>query len=428
MRWWRRRRDEEGRLASDLLSDLQYGHAHLARAQRTADYEDADAAVRLLRSVVSNPKADGAFLTGYRTTLAEALLLRASLVSSKPDLDEAAELLALAAAGPHLDSEAEVRTLCAVAELHDALATANSNPAEVDVAIEVARRAVTALSPAHPATLSRLAAALERRAVMSGDRADFGEAVATYRLALKRAESEEPSIRVGVAMSLAAALGMRYERYGELADLDESIGLAADASAAAETEADRASALRTLASSSAARYEVTKRADDLRNAVRSYRDLLLSGGRSRRDIAVDAVGWANLAGVIGGHYDRNDAITSAEAAVEVPAPGDPDRDRRVVERTATFVNQASTPVDKHILLSDTTQQARMGEVDLMQLFRIANDMFHAPISELGEHGGNQHFTELITRGYRYGALGERAAEIGVEAALGERYGPYQAPV
>src|SRR5215213_4418601 len=101
MRWWHRRReeeerDEEGRLASDLVSDLRYGHAYLERAQRTADYEDADAAVRRMRSAVSNRSASGAFLTDYRTTLAEALLLRASLRSSKPDLDEAAELLALA--------------------------------------------------------------------------------------------------------------------------------------------------------------------------------------------------------------------------------------------------------------------------------------------------------------------------------------------
>ncbi|MGW4930594.1 CHAT domain-containing protein [Agromyces sp. NPDC004153] len=326
MRWRRRRRDEEGRLASALLSDLQYGSAHLDRARRTGAYDDADAAVRLLRSAVSNPLADGAFLTGYRTTLAEALLLRANLASSNSDLDEATEVLALTAAGPYLDPEAEVRTLCAVSELHDALARANSNPAEADVAIEVARRAVAALSPAHPETLNRVARALERRADMSGDRADFDEAVATYRLALERAESEEPSIRVAAAVDLAAALGRRYERYAELADLDESIGLAANASATAETEAERASALRTLAQGSAYRYWLLKRADDLRSAIRNYRDLLQSGGRSRREIAVDAMGWANLAIVIGGHYDRDDAITSAEAVLKVLAPGDPGRD------------------------------------------------------------------------------------------------------
>jgi CHAT domain len=327
MRAWRRRRDEEGRHASDLLSDLQYGHAYLDRARRTAESEHADAAVRLLRSAVSNPSARGAFLTGYRTTLGEALLLRARLRSSKLDLDEATEVLALAAAGPHLDPDAAVLTLCAVSELHNALAAANSDLAQVDVAIEVARRAVTSLSAAHSVTLSRLASALGRWAAMSGDRAGIDEAVATHRLALERAENDEPSIRAGVALSLAGALGMRYERYAELADLDESIGLAVDALAAAETEAEaRASALRTLALASAARYELLKRADDLRAAVRSYRDLLQSGGRSRRDVAVDAMTWASLARRIGGHYDRDDAITSAEAVLGLLAPWDPDRD------------------------------------------------------------------------------------------------------
>ena len=326
MRWWRERRDKRGRLASALLSDLQQGRAHLARARRSADPEHADAAVRLLRSAVSNPWAAGAFLTEYRTTLAEALLLRGRLRASQLDLDEAKEVLALAAAGPYLDAGAEVQTLCAVSEFHDALATAYAEPAEIDAAIQAARRAVAALSPARSATLDRLATALERRAVMSGERVVFDEAIATRRLALERSAGDEPSIGVGVTLNLAAALGWYYERYAVLSDLEESIGLASNASAAAETEADRASALRTLANASAARYELLKRAEDLHNAVGAYQDLLQSGGRSPRDIVVDAMRWPSLAGRLGGHYDANDAITRADAALEVLTPGDPDRD------------------------------------------------------------------------------------------------------
>jgi CHAT domain-containing protein len=323
VRRWPRRRQQE-RLSSDLLSDLVFGQGALSRAQDGGNPEDADTAVQRLRAATTNPRASGAFLTQYRTALAEALLVRSSLLGSESDLDEASKVLALAATGPHLDLEAEAAMLCVTSRLHVALAECLGDASGLDIAVAAARRAAT-ISPIDSTTLSCLGWALERRYVMSGDRAALEEAIETYRLALQRAEGENTSSWARAAVNLAGELGNRYERDSALADLDEAIGLAEDALDVAEVGPDRVRALRTLAMSSAARYELLKRAEDLRTTVRAYRELLQSSARSQREIAVDAAKWTALVGKLGGHYDRDEAIHSANAALELLVRWDPDR-------------------------------------------------------------------------------------------------------
>jgi hypothetical protein len=98
-------------------------------------------------------------------------------------------------------------------------------------------------------------------------------------------------------------------------------------------------------------------------------------------------------------------------------------------KLAAFVDAATTPIDRQLILDaeprlgDVTDRLVTAAIGMTWVRRLAGRDLRS-LDVLGVETDLTAFTGLFP-GW---AVLERCTEIGVEAALAERYGPYQPPV
>jgi tetratricopeptide (TPR) repeat protein len=221
--------------------------------------------------------------------------------------------------------------------LQEALRTGDL--AVLDRAVELLRQARVAVPEDHPyhlEVLSNLAVALRNRFQGTGRLADVDEAITLLRVA---SVGQEPAGRPGPAgrprsavmlANLGNALLARFERTGDLADLDEAVNAGrAAVSAVSEGDPDGDLALSSLGNILQTRYERTGRLADLDEAVimgQAAANAVAPGHPKR--IAY----LSNLGNCLRARYERtgrladlDGAVEAGRAAVEASAAGDPHR-------------------------------------------------------------------------------------------------------
>ncbi|MBE1484381.1 hypothetical protein [Plantactinospora soyae] len=148
----------------------------------------------------------------------------------------------------------------------------------LDRAITYLGRAVRSGQP-DPLVLAVLGNGLWMRYERTGDVEDLEAAIRRGRQAVAVPGVEEGQ-RAGNLADLAAPLRARFHRYGRLADIDEAVAVAAEALRATEDPATRAVALTNLAAARHSRYLSTADRADVLAAVEGAREAVsLTGPR-----------------------------------------------------------------------------------------------------------------------------------------------------
>jgi CHAT domain len=146
----------------------------------------------------------------------------------------------------------------------------------LDEAIAAGRAAVQAASPGADGLsvmFSRLGIALRLRFEHAGLTADLDECVSASRSAVRAATSAEAGASARNALCLA--LEARYERSSAIADLDEAVSVARDGvGIAADDAPNRGIFLGTLAGAYYLRFKAGGEAEDLRQAIGTWREAL----------------------------------------------------------------------------------------------------------------------------------------------------------
>jgi hypothetical protein len=156
-----------------------------------------------------------------------------------------------------------------------------------------------------------------------GRPADLDDAIAAFADAVADAVEDDVD-RPSYLSGLGAALGLRYERLGDVADLDRAISYSRDALAAAPP-ADRPSLSHNLAANLAVRYQTRGNPADLTEAIDTARAALAaqSSGPTRTILV------SGLAGLLVDRFEQRGTLDDLETAIrlagEMPAeatPGD----------------------------------------------------------------------------------------------------------
>jgi hypothetical protein len=165
----------------------------------------------------------------------------------------------------------------AITSLKRALVTAD--PAELDRAIAIFRRAAPIKPAGHPdrlMCLSNLSTALTARFERQGRLADLHEAIDAGRSAVDAAVINDPNYAI-YAANLATALRTRFQRLGHVADLDEAVRRAGAAIDATPLDHRRRAAELNTCATVTCRRPAAKRVDLLRSLTAGY-DIGLSLG------------------------------------------------------------------------------------------------------------------------------------------------------
>ncbi|MGI5162965.1 hypothetical protein ACQEU3_01230 [Spirillospora sp. CA-253888] len=304
------------------------------RFDHGADPADLDAAVECARLALRGPLADEAQRPLYLGNLVSALRRRAETFGDLAPLDEAVQVaehaLALMADGPG------PRTFAGVvhADLSAALAqrhTLRGDPADLERAVELGRRALGELPADHPARathLSNLGDALRTRHTVLGERADLDEAITLTRqaVAASRPSTVHRSWRLH---NLAVALRNRYELSGARGDLDAAIDCWREARASGSADAlHMGLVLMGMATGLLRRHELpSRRGGPPPRAARTDLDEAIALTRQAIDTGV-LPEPAHLGGMLmrrheqaAGPDDLDAAVEASRAAVE-SAPAD----------------------------------------------------------------------------------------------------------
>ncbi|MGD9525357.1 MAG: CHAT domain-containing protein [Pseudonocardia sp.] len=175
--------------------------------------------------------------------------------------------------------------------------------------------------------LNNLSISLRTRYERTGDPADLDLAVQTSRQAVLAAAADNPDL-AGLLTTWASALIARYRRYARLPDLDtanEALRRAHDAVAGSPHAAIIAG---NLANALRDRYDNTRDAEDLDEAIWLY-ERALAGRPNLRDRQQHRIGLANaLSDRYERDHDRADlvlAVTMHRELLDQLRPGAPDR-------------------------------------------------------------------------------------------------------
>jgi tetratricopeptide (TPR) repeat protein len=366
--------------ATTVAAHFRYlqGWAHQVRFEKTGDPEDLAHAVEFGReSVTRTPAGDGQ-RPMRMATLAVSLLDRYKRFGDRAALEEAVDLYrtacdagpdhplhgnwlvnlgwALRERGERVTDRSAVDE--AIAATRGALATAALQPrapspgrddlsrarlsndlaqalwgrfeiqgeaADLAEAIDLLQIALSVTPEGHPDRAqyqSNLALMLRKQAEHTGSATDVDSAIATGRAAV-RGNAPPPAALV----NLSAALRERYQRLGDLADLDESIELARRGIAATDDEAHRVVAQSNLADALRGRFLRTFDRTDLDEAARLMATAVAAtpAGHPREGVYL-----ANLGGVLQLRFERfhdeadlREAIRATRAALAVTPPGHP---------------------------------------------------------------------------------------------------------
>jgi tetratricopeptide (TPR) repeat protein len=148
--------------------------------------------------------------------------------------------------------------------------------ADADEAVEVARQAVELAdaSPGKLMLLQSLVTALQHRHIAHGSAADLDAAIEVARMALSLEDQAAPQRRARALTLLSALLGCRAEDSGDLADVDAAVTADREALELVPLEALPASSVHTWALILRLRYDVYGEAADLEETIQILRDLV----------------------------------------------------------------------------------------------------------------------------------------------------------
>jgi len=176
-------------------------------------------------------------LPGMLSDLAEALRERFGRTGVRADLEEAIEVARKAvSATPPTDRSGYARRLSSLGDALRALFELTRDPRDLDEAITFKRRAAEATPTTHPAyatRLSTLALALRTRFGVTRNRTDLNEAIDVGRQAAGAATADHPSLPA-ILSDLSGALRTRFEVDGAQEDLGEAERLGRNAARAAD--------------------------------------------------------------------------------------------------------------------------------------------------------------------------------------------------
>jgi hypothetical protein len=271
----------DARHALDLLARSAYtpagaavhaiatGTALLAAYQLEGDPAELDGAVRELERNETQPAPTQN--ENFRlANLGYALYTRFELTGVRGDLDDA--LAALRTADSRLgDSSAAVTVRCHLGAALTHASKANNDPALREEAIPLLRDALSrpeVTATARFIALGNLGTLLREQFTDSARPADLAEAIDALFEALRLAAPGSVN-RSAVLCNLSAALVIRFEQHGAIADVDEAVRLSRAAVAAPGYEGLRLSALGVAL---LARYEAFARDEDLEEAIVILRD------------------------------------------------------------------------------------------------------------------------------------------------------------
>ena len=281
--------------------------------ERTGDEADLDAAVDAGRAAVAAAPRGHPGLAAYLGNLGAALLTRFRRLGGQADLDESVEVLrrAVVAAPPGGPDRGTM-----LANLGGALQVRFDSvrrPEDLDEAIDVSRKAVLATPRDHSSRavrLSNFGAALQARYAITGVPADIDEAVAAGQVAVAALPAGHP--RRAPALSHHAIV---LRRRGGPADLDAAVDAARGAVTAVPLDhPDRAGYLVNLGQALGDRFARTKDDADLDEALAACREGAAAEIAPPRVRAVAAGGWAHLAA----KAERwQDAVAGFTAAVDL---------------------------------------------------------------------------------------------------------------
>ncbi|KAH7191136.1 CHAT domain-containing protein [Fusarium oxysporum] len=280
-----------------------------------------------------------------------------------------------------IDDENMSRALSALAIQAYEKFQKTADVSHIDLAVEAAHLGLTVipdtschLTEDHPnraAWLNNLGNKLERRYERTGEMADLEEAIRTARQAVDSAPDDYPN-RAAWLNNLGNKLERRYERTGEMADLEEAIRIARQAvDSTPGDHPNRAAWLNNLGNKLERRYERTGEMADLEEAIRIARQAVASTpddhpGRAGR--------LNNLGNKLERRYERTGEMADLEEAIRIArqavdsTPGDhPNR--------AAWLNNLGTKLEG--------RYKRTGEMaDLEEAIRIARQ---AVDSTPGDH-------------------------------------------
>ncbi|MEO3749412.1 CHAT domain-containing protein [Streptomyces sp. B6B3] len=231
---------------------------------------------------------------------------------------------------PLLPRIAEVAAPHAVGLLRQAMAS--GEPGLLSAAVDLWQRMAHAIPADHPqraAVLSDLLNALRIRYERVGELADLEDAITAGRAAVQATPTNHFQ-RAGRLSNLGAVLHLRFERVGELADLEDAIDrLRAAVEATPTNDPDRAGRLSNLGVALESRFGRVGELVDLEDAI--------TAGRAAVEATpiyhpARAMFLSNLGGTLGSRFERvgeladlNDAIDRLRAAVEATPIYHPDQ-------------------------------------------------------------------------------------------------------
>ncbi|EXM12961.1 hypothetical protein FOTG_18569 [Fusarium oxysporum f. sp. vasinfectum 25433] len=303
------------------------------RYQRTGTMADLEEAIGIGRRAVDSTPDDhpawaarldnlGVFLssryqrTGKMVELEEAIGLARRALDSTPD--------------GHPDRATRLNNLGTKLELRY---ERTGEMADLEEAIRLARHAVDSTPDDHPdrATwLDNLGVLLGNRYERTGKMVDLEEAIGLARQALDSIPDDHPD-RTGLLNNLGIKLELRYQRTGEMADLEEAIGLSRRAldstpddhptravwralDSTPDDHPTRAVWLNGLGTKLSRRYERTGEMADLEEAI----DLSKQALGSTPDDYPNRAAWLNNLGdflVLRRRYERAGEMADLEEAI-----------------------------------------------------------------------------------------------------------------
>jgi CHAT domain-containing protein/tetratricopeptide (TPR) repeat protein len=295
---------------------LHQGRLHRTRAETTGSMTDLNLAVELGRQAVAAADPPGA---DDWVELAVSLGMRFHLRADVADIEEA---IAAGREAVIRATDQHDRSICQ-SRLDQLLLYRfehGGRSADVDEAVELARRALSATPPGAPPRanrLSQLAVALSKRHLRTSDPADADESITLAReaVAALRPGHEPSRYWLGLTDSLRAGFDRHPEPAARRAELDEAVDAARQAIATAIHPDDRHSAQVGLACALVLRSHNGGPPDDLDEAVGAGWAALDDVPSARHA----ARAWNILAELLLTRYERDEDEDDLVAALDLQA-------------------------------------------------------------------------------------------------------------
>lgn len=319
---------EQGLAERGSASDrANAGMAYLTRFEVIADTADLDNAIDHSRGAVERtPDSDPSYPARV-SNLAAAVRARYDDTGVEKDLDEARALAELAVWVSSPSDPARARRLSNLSAVLSTSFEKRGGSGDIDCAVEVAR-ASTASGPDNGAAgrVSNLLLALHLRGAATGNVADLQEALG-LGWAMAAAMPADHADRADILTNAAGAAMSWFDWTGDIAAITQAVDLSQDAAEAAGDNGHLGLLHANLSMHLLTRFEVTDDAADVDEAVR-YAEL---GAAAARGPAA-AIAESNLAVSLRTRYEISEspadlkrALAAARAAVNLAPPQHRDR-------------------------------------------------------------------------------------------------------